>query len=147
MYELGWLRSLLLLHSTAFLFGNKLFWQMVIPEGGWRHNFLVLSFFPLKDKLCSFFYPKNCIFTFVVEKKVWKLEMLSILIEFPTFCGGLSIPNYMALPIVAHTHKGKAQIRAEQRLPGWRRALGKALACTLGKASWADERFIWQEHC
>lgn len=34
---------------------------------------------------CVVFYPKNCIFTFVVEKKVWKLETLSILIEFSTF--------------------------------------------------------------
>lgn len=49
-------------------------------------------FFPRKTN-CVVFYPKNCIFTFVVEKKVWKLEMLSILIEFPSFCGELSIPQ------------------------------------------------------
>lgn len=71
---------------------------------------------------------------------LFSLNFLLSVVNFP-------YPNYMALPIVAHTHKGKAQIGTEQRLPGWRRALGKALACTLGKASWADERFIWQEHC
>lgn len=44
--------------------------------------------------------------------------MLSILIEFPTFCGELSIPQLHVIPIVAHTLRGKAHIRAEQRLPG-----------------------------
>lgn len=80
-------------------------------------TFKYSSFFP-KDKLCSF-YPKNYIFTFVVGKKVWKLEMLSVLSEFPAFCGKLFIPQLHAITNCCLHSQRWSCVRAEQRLPGW----------------------------